>query len=81
MDHVIAKPIAIALKVSRRSSTFAFGARVEHDPHKEVAGLDIVELLSVENVEAAIEQGGGHFCDDPRPVDARQGEDVAAARQ
>jgi hypothetical protein len=82
MDHVIANAIAIALKVSRSSSTFASrAAGVEHDPHEKVAGLDIVELLGVENVEAPVEQRGRDFCDDPRPVEARQGENVAAARQ
>ena len=67
--------------VSRRASTSARApARVEHDPHEEVAGLDVVELLGVENVEAAVEQRGRDFGDDPGPVDARQGENVACAR-
>ena len=40
-------------------------ARVEHDPHTEVAGLDIVELLSVENVEPAVEQAADTFATIP----------------
>ena len=53
---------------------------VEHDPHEEVASLDIVELLGVENVEAAVEQRGRDLRHDPGPVDAGQGENVACAR-
>jgi hypothetical protein len=47
---------------------------------KKVAGLDIVELLGVKDVEPAVEQGGRDFRDDPWPVDAGQGENVAFAR-
>ena len=54
--------------------------RVEHDPHEEVASLDIVELLGVENVEAALEQGRRDLSDDPGAVDARQCENVPPAR-
>ncbi len=53
---------------------------VERHPHEEVAGFDIVELLGVENVEPAAEQGGGDFRDDAGPVDAREREDVASGR-
>ena len=53
---------------------------VEHHPHEEVAGLRIVELLGVENVEPAVEQGGRDLRDDPRPVGARQCENMTRAR-
>ena len=43
---------------------------VEDDPHEEVAGLGVVELLGVQNVETAVEQRGRDFRDDPGPVDA-----------
>jgi hypothetical protein len=63
--------IAQALDLSMRRGG------VEYDPHEEVTGLDIIELLGVENVEPAVEQRGCDFGDDPGPVDARQGENVA----
>jgi hypothetical protein len=53
---------------------------VEHHPHEEVASLDIVELLGVENIKSAVEQGGRDFRDDAGTVDARQGENMARAR-
>ena len=53
---------------------------VEHHPHEEVAGLRVVELLGVENVESAIEQRGRDFGDNSGPVGARQRENVARAR-
>ena len=45
-------------------------ARVEDDPHEKVASFDVVELLGVEDVEAALEQCGRNFRHDPGPVDA-----------
>ena len=53
---------------------------VEHHPHEEVAGLRVVELLGVENVEAAVEQRGRDFGDYSGPVGARQRKNVARAR-
>ena len=66
--------MAIALKVSRKRFDVRLRPRaaLNDDPHEEVAGLDIVELLGVEDVEPAVEQGGRDFRDDPGPVDARK---------
>ena len=63
--------MAIALKVSRNVFGVCMGlSRVEGHPHEEVASLCVVELLGVKNVEAAVEQRGRDFRDDPGPVDA-----------
>ncbi len=70
-------------RLERLAQALDVGVRrggVEHDPHEEVASLDIVELLGVENVAGAVEQCGRHFRDDPGPVDARQCENVPPAR-
>ncbi len=55
------------------------GSRVEDDPHEEIAGLGVVELLRVENVAAALEKAGRDFGDDAGAVGAGKGEDVARA--
>ena len=52
---------------------------VKLDPHEEIAGHGVVELLRVENVEAAVEQGRRDFRYDPRPVGAGEGEDVTGS--
>ena len=41
---------------------------VEHHPHEEVPGLDIVELLGVENVLPVMGQKRRYRGDDARPV-------------
>ena len=81
IDQVIAKSggdllelFAQALDVRLRPG------RVEHHPHEEVAGLRVVELLGVENVEPAVEQRGRDFGDNSGPVGARQRQNVARAR-
>ena len=56
------------------------GDAVEHHAHEEIAGLGVVELLGVENVEAVLEQRRRDFGDDPRPIGAGQGQDMAQGR-
>ena len=63
------------LAAGRRPRASGFG-RVELDPHEEGAGQRVVELLRVENVEAAVEQHRRDLGDDARLVGAGQGENV-----
>ena len=49
---------------------------VENDAHEEIAGLGIVELLGVENVEAAFEQGRRDPRDNAGAIGAGQGQDM-----
>ena len=60
--------------LQRRQSHGKIG-RVEHHPHEEVPGLDIVELLSVENVLSVMGQKRRYRGDDARPVRAGERED------
>ena len=48
---------------------------VEHHPHEEMAGLDIVELLRVEDVLAIMGQEGRHRGNDAGTIGAGQGQD------
>ena len=48
---------------------------VEHHPHEEVPGLDIVELLRVENVLSVMGQKRRYRGDDARPVRAGERQD------
>ena len=43
---------------------------LEHNAHEEAAGLDIAELLGVDDVAAAVEQEARHPADDAGPVGA-----------
>ena len=47
---------------------------LEHDAHEEAAGLDIVELLRLEDVAAAFEEQAGDCGDQAGPVLARESE-------
>ncbi len=66
-------------RLTQRADVGLRAPRVELDPHEEIAGLRVVELLRVENVEPAVEQRRRDLGDDPRPVGAGQGEDVPIA--
>ena len=55
----------------------AVAGGVEGDPHEEIARLHVVELLGVENVEAAFKQGRRDRGDNARPVGAGKRENVA----
>ena len=50
---------------------------VEGDAHEEIAGLDVVELLRLEDVEAAFEQSRRDLGDDSRPIGAGEGKRMA----
>ena len=47
----------------------------EHHPHEEMAGLDVVELLGVEDVLAVMGQEGRHRGDDAGAIRTGQGQD------
>ena len=47
----------------------------EHHPHEEVAGLDVVELLGVEDVLPVMGKKGRHRRNDAGAVRAGQGQD------
>ena len=47
----------------------------EHHPHEEFFGLDIVELLGVEDVLAVLGEKGRHRRDDAGTIGAGQGQD------
>ena len=48
---------------------------VEHDPHEESAGFDVVELLGLEDIPAILEQQTGDRGDQPGAVLAGEGQD------
>ncbi len=50
---------------------------VEIDPHEEIASLEVVELLRLEDVEAALVKRRRDLGDDPWPIGAGESEDMA----
>ena len=62
---------------AQRGDVGRFVGAVERDAHEEIAGFGVVELLRVEDVESALEQGRRNLGDDSRPIGARQRQDVA----
>ena len=48
----------------------------EHHPHEEMTGLDVVELLGIENVLPVMGQEGGDGRDDAGAVRTGQGQDI-----
>ena len=48
----------------------------EHHPHEEMTGLDVVELLGIQNVLAIMGQEGGNRRNDAGAVRTGQGQDV-----
>ena len=72
------KVAARSAKAPLSAATSAVRVRaVEVDAHEEIAGLEVVELLRLEDVEAAFEQSRRDLGDDSRPIGAGQREDMA----
>jgi hypothetical protein len=54
--------------------------RGEHHAHEELLGLDVVELLGIENVLSVVGQKGRHRRDDAGTIRTGQGQDILMIR-